>query len=104
MKQAYYFHLQNNPLFAFAGLWEHWQGEQGILESCAIITTAANAVMRPVHDRMPVILAPESYAEWLEKGAADLLLPFTGGLECIPVGPAVNNPRNDGRELIEPAR
>lgn len=102
-KQAYYFHLQNAPLFAFAGLWDHWQGGQDELESCAIITTAANDVMRPVHDRMPVILTPESYVKWLEKGAANLLLPFAGELECNPVGQAVNNPQNDGAELIKAA-
>ena len=103
-KQAYYFHLQNKPLFAFAGLWEFWQGREKSLESCAIITTSANATVEPIHDRMPVILAPENYSEWLNNGTAGLLQPFTGEMVSHPVGGAVNNPRNDSSELIAPAR
>ena len=101
-KQAYYFQLQNEPLFAFAGLWEFWQGQEQEFESCAIITTTANATVQPVHDRMPVILKPENYTDWLKGGTAELLLPFTGGMLCHAVGGAVNNPRNDSRDLIEP--
>jgi len=100
-KQAYYFHLKNSPLFAFAGLWEYWGKEQRI-ESCAIITTAANSVMQPVHERMPVILTRENYADWLETGTESLLIPFPGDMRCHIVGKAVNNPRNDNKELVEP--
>jgi putative SOS response-associated peptidase YedK len=54
--------------FAFAGLWDRWRnGEGAPLESCTIVTTEANDLMRPLHDRMPVILPEENYAEWLRR-------------------------------------
>ena len=101
-KQAYYFQLKNKLLFAFAGIWDLWQGKDESIESCAIITTRANTTVAPVHDRMPVILERESYSEWLKTGEVNLLVPFPGEMECHPVSHAVNNPRNDGRELIKP--
>lgn len=101
-KQAYYFYLKNNKLFAFAGLWESWRGPDQTIESCAIVTTAANITVQPVHDRMPVILEPQNYAEWLQNGTPELLHPFTGAIECHAVGSAVNNPRNDQKSLIDP--
>ena len=104
VKQAYYFHVQNEPLFAFAGLWEFRRDREHNPDSCTIITTSANTTVQPVHDRMPVILGPENYTEWLQTGTAGLLTPYSGAMECHPVGAAVNNPRNDSRELIEPAR
>jgi len=56
-KQPYLFTLADGSLFAFAGLWEEWAGEDGeVIESCAILTTEANALVRPAHDRMPVIV------------------------------------------------
>jgi putative SOS response-associated peptidase YedK len=66
-RRPYWFHAPERRPFALAGLWERWQnptlGEP--LESCAILTTAANAVMQPIHDRMPVILSPSAYGTWL---------------------------------------
>ena len=61
-------HLHAGPAaFAFAGLWEHWQGAAGeAIESCSIIVTEANDLIQPIHDRMPVILSPEDYALWLD--------------------------------------
>jgi len=57
--------MRDGRPFAFAGLWERWQGDDGEpVETCAILTTEANALVRPVHDRMPVILAPEDDAAW----------------------------------------
>ena len=71
-------------MFAFAGLWEHWESEHGDeLASCAILTTEANEVIRPIHDRMPVIIEPDAYASWLDTKVQDpdrvtpLLRPLT---------------------------
>ena len=94
-------------LFAFAGLWERWEGGGGPLETCAIVTTDANAPMQVVHDRMPVILAVQDYARWLDcsPGAdvADLLVPCPpDAIRMYPVSTAVNRASNDLPELIQP--
>ncbi len=66
-KQPYKFTVTDQKLFAFAGLWEHWQGQHGNeLTTCVIITTMPNRVVAQIHDRMPVILDREHYWEWLE--------------------------------------
>jgi putative SOS response-associated peptidase YedK len=60
--------IRSKRPFAFAGLWEHWKPVDGEpLETCTIITTAQNDLMAPIHNRMPVILAPTSYDEWLDR-------------------------------------
>jgi putative SOS response-associated peptidase YedK len=69
-KQPYHIHQPDQALFAFAGVWEHWEHDQETVYSCAIITTAANAKIAPVHDRMPVIIAPDNYHRWLDKKTA----------------------------------
>lgn len=102
LKQPYYFHL-HDALIAFAGLWEYWEGKDERLETCTIITTAANVIMQPVHDRMPVIISQDNYQDWLENGGEALLVPYGGEMSCHPVGTYVNNPKNDGKDLIEPA-
>lgn len=99
----------HRPLW-FAGLWEHWMGEQGSeLESCSIIVTEANQALRPIHERMPVILQPGDFAAWLDRGHqhTDDLLPLLIPcdprlLEVYPVGREVNNPQHDSPALIEP--
>ncbi len=107
-KQPWYVHRRDRRPFAFAGLWESWQGEGQTLTSCAIIVTDANALMRPIHGRMPVILPPERYRLWLDPHAPrevllSLLTPYDGDeLVAEPVGTLVNDPRNDGPRLIEP--
>ena len=88
---------------AFAGIWEHWRGEgDEIVRTFAIITTDANAPMRAVHDRMPVILAPDDWTAWLEdEDPARLLRPRPDDLlRFWPVSKAVNSPRNNGPELV----
>jgi putative SOS response-associated peptidase YedK len=93
--------------FAFAGLWERCpQPGSGMLRSCTIITCPANDLIAPVHDRMPVILAPEDFERWLDPSRADgreLLEPYpAASLEAFPVSPRVNSPQNDDPECIAP--
>ena len=95
-------------LFGFGGLLEHWEGPEGQVLTFAILTTAANDLMRPIHDRMPVIVRPEDYADWLDPGVTDanLLRQLAGeyppaAMETYPVGRAVGNPRAQGPGLVE---
>jgi len=106
-KQPYYVHPALSELFAFAGLWERWEGAGGPLETCTIVTTDANAPMQAIHDRMPVIIAPQDYARWLDCRAradvADLLGPCAPeAIRVHAVSTAVNRASNDVPELIEP--
>ena len=101
-KQPYYFQIKGGELFAFAGLWDRWQHEDTTIESCTIITTDANASMNPIHHRMPVILKPDDYEEWLAMPSIDLLVPYRDKLNCYPVSTDVNNPENNSRGLIQP--
>jgi putative SOS response-associated peptidase YedK len=108
-KVPYYFQLKGGEPFAFAGLWEKWQDPQSAawLRSCTILTTAANAVVKEAHDRMPVILPEAHQAAWLgETTDGDLkamLKPFDAALmEAWEVSPRVNSPRNNGPQLVEP--
>jgi putative SOS response-associated peptidase YedK len=75
-KQAFCFRLRDERPFAFAGLWEYWRGTAGSagppLESCTIVTTTANEVCAPIHERMPVILAAADYGLWLDPSVNDL--------------------------------
>jgi putative SOS response-associated peptidase YedK len=91
--------------FAFAGLWESWKGPEGPLETCAIITTSANALLAPIHDRMPVMLGPDDHGRWLDAsrpGAEELLRPCPEEwLETAPASTRVNNPRNDDPSVLE---
>ena len=109
-KQPFHITRDDGALFAFAGLWSVWhRGEPEELRSCTIITTAANPLIAPIHDRMPVILPPDSERLWL---AHDTPLPeldeLLRGLDAEqmalrPVGPAVNDARYDGPEcLLDP--
>ncbi len=107
-KQPYRVAFEDGAPFAFAGLWERWRGaDGGEIESFAIVVTDANALLRPIHDRMPVILAPDDHEAWLtgEDGDAlsGLLRPHPGtGMIVYPVSPRVNDPRNDDRVCVEP--
>jgi putative SOS response-associated peptidase YedK len=92
--------------FAFAGLWSGWGPKGSELITCTIITTEANELCQAVHDRMPVILAPENYDRWLDTtdaDPADLLRPYPSeAMRAYPIGKRVSNPKNDDAELIEP--
>ncbi|PAX59948.1 SOS response-associated peptidase [Brunnivagina elsteri] len=109
-KQPYYFQLQDKQPFAFAGLWEHWQPPEGEeIVSCTILTTNANELMQPIHDRMAVILQPEDYDLWLDVQVQDpemlkpLLQPFPAeAMTAYAVSTVVNNARNNTSECIVP--
>jgi putative SOS response-associated peptidase YedK len=101
----YCFTLAGNALFAFAGLWEAWKSPQGqMVESCAILTTAPNELVRDVHDRMPVILTPDAYDLWLDPGFTrveellPLLKPYAGAMRRYRVSSRVNQVKNDDAE------
>jgi putative SOS response-associated peptidase YedK len=97
--------LASGGLMTFAGLWESWKdGEGREIRSFALITTTPNALMAPIHDRMPVVIAPEDRERWLQGGAAtDLLRPCPDAwLVAIAVGSGVNSPRQDGPWLLDP--
>jgi putative SOS response-associated peptidase YedK len=96
-----------NP-YAFAGLWERWQPNEGEpLETFTILTTDPNALMEPIHNRMPVILGPRDYSRWLDPGdparpPVDLLRPFPAEkMVAWPVGDRVGNVRNNDSQLLE---
>jgi putative SOS response-associated peptidase YedK len=106
-KQPYWIHLHDDHPFAIAGLWESWQGPDAApLETCTLLTTDANELMRPIHDRMPVILPPSAYASWLDPaGTSAAVLPFlqpytAADMIATPVGSYVNNPAHEGPQCI----
>jgi putative SOS response-associated peptidase YedK len=109
-KQPYYIHFSDSRPFAFAGLWERWQPPQGpSVDSCTILTTSANALVEQLHHRMPVILDPSDYGEWLSNKplAVDrlhaLLVPHPPEpMECYPVSTVVNRPANNDPECVRP--
>ncbi len=105
-KQPYLIRRADRAPFAFAGLWERWQGEGQTIHSFCIVTTDANRALAPIHHRMPVILDPDDYAAWLDPKydrAQALLLPARDDLlRAIPVSTRVNAVRNDDPACIEP--
>ena len=106
-KQPYFVRPAAAEVFALAGIWDHWEGKQGeVIESVAIITTSANELMQPIHDRMPVILGKEDVAAWialttkLEK-ALPMLKPCSSTrMMTYPVSSLVNSARHDGRACV----
>lgn len=107
-KQAFHIHRIDQQPFAFAGLWEQWQHDTETIYSCTIITTAANELIQPIHDRMPVIITPENYHDWLNKSAHsddayDLLDKQSyNNMMTMAVGDWVNNPKHDDERCIQP--
>lgn len=106
-KQPYFVRPVNGGYFAYAGVWDHWQGEDGkTVNSCAIITTEANTMMREIHDRMPLILKQGDLGIWLDPdtGQSDvleMLAPYPDDLmEAYPVSSKVNNPKNNGPDCV----
>jgi len=107
-KQPVHVGRKDGLAFGFAGLYERWLSPEGdVIDSCTIVTTDANRLLRPVHDRMPVIIAPDDYARWLDPANADvtgLIVPCPDDvLTYHPVSTRVNSVRHDDVSLIEPA-
>jgi putative SOS response-associated peptidase YedK len=106
-KQPYYIHRVDNTPLAFAGLWDHWDDGAGDhIESCSIIVCEVNKLIRPIHERMPVILKAEVFDDWLESEDTEylqtLLKPYEDtDLEMYPVSREVNYPNNDNARLLE---
>ena len=111
-KQPFYIRLRDDSPFAMAGLWESWMNPAtgAPVESCTVITTDANELTRPIHDRMPVILHAADYDRWLDPQLPnldplrELLRPFDSlAMRADPVSTLVNNPRNDDPRCVEVA-
>ncbi len=112
-KQPWFIRRPDGAPFAMAGLWESWIERPGEapLESCAIITTEASGRIAEIHHRVPAVLRPAHYSTWLDPKLTDTVLlapllqgPPDGELEPLAVSRRVNNARNEGPELLEPAR
>lgn len=112
-KQPMFIRRTDGEPLALAGIWSLWRGpdkDQEPLRSLTIVTTSPNELMATIHDRMPVILPEERWGSWLDRGNDDLdaltamLVPLPDGLlTATPVATLVNNVRNNGPELLEPA-
>jgi putative SOS response-associated peptidase YedK len=111
IKQPYFIRPQDEgDLFGFAGLTERWVSPDGeAIHTCCIITTDANAVMMPIHDRMPAILGANDYGAWLDPGNTDiarlraLLRPAAAGsMITYPVTRLVNSSRTDSPTFVAP--
>ncbi|MYC29285.1 MAG: SOS response-associated peptidase [Chloroflexi bacterium] len=102
--------LKSGAPFAFAGLWESWRSPEGeTVRSCTIVTTAANDLLRPIHERMPVILPHELEDFWLDgdvtdsAALTDVLAPYPDeAMDYFQVSPLVNKATNNGPDLIVP--
>ena len=109
-KQPFYIRRRDARPFAFAGLWEFWKGgDETVIESCTLLTTTPNELLRPLHNRMPVILQPKDYDLWLdpEMQEPDALKPLllsypSEQMDAYPVSRFVNSPKNDDPRCIEP--
>ncbi len=109
-KQPYLIRLAGGEPFAFAGLWDRWVPHDGApIESFTILTTRANELLAPIHDRMPVILARRHHRRWLDPAERSpqrlesLLGPYpAAAMIAFPVSPIVNKPQNDHPGCIEP--
>jgi putative SOS response-associated peptidase YedK len=108
-RQPFHIRLRQGGLFAFAGLWEPTApaAEGQPPGACTILTTEPNELLRGIHDRMPVILAPEHYERWLDPeppspaGLRKLLQPYAAGaMTAVPVSTRVNDPRNDDADCL----
>lgn len=111
VRKPFAFTLRDDLPFAFAGLWDAWRDPETDewLQSFAIITTEANELMEPVHDRMPVILDPKDFDRWLDRSPqhqppVDLLRPYDAdAMQAAAANALVGNPRNNGPEMLEAA-
>ncbi len=110
-KVPHFIRLKTGKPFAFAGLWDEWHSPEGsLIRSCTIVTTTPNKLMASIHNRMPVILHPKDYSQWLEplpqpaEKLNPLIKDFPADLmEAYPVSTLVNSPANDRADCILPA-
>ena len=110
-KVPYYFSMKGDMPFAMAGVWDSWERGRDQVVSFTIVTTSANELSAPIHDRMPAILKPEYYDLWLDAKVADpeqlkpLLAPYSAkSMQCWPVSAQVGNPDNQTPDLIKPVK
>jgi putative SOS response-associated peptidase YedK len=109
-KQPYFIRMRDDRPFGFAGLWESWDGpDSSPIESCTLLTTEPNELLRPIHNRMPVILPADDYQRWLDPAVetgeqlVPLLRPYPAEqMTSDPVSTFVNSPANEGAKCIEP--
>ena len=109
-KTPVYIRLKSDRPMGFAGLWAQWQSPEGaIVPSCTIITTDANALLQPIHDRMPVVLKEDHYHKWLSNEEQDpeelvkLLQPYPSDqMTAVLVSSSVNDPKNESEDCIKP--
>jgi len=105
-KQPYHIHKPDNAVFAFGGLWEHWEHDRETVYSCTIITTAANDKIVPIHDRMPIIIAPDDYNRWLDKNTAVVeIADFLAAdayrnMQVTGISTRVNNPLHNDESCL----
>ncbi len=106
-KQPYRITMKDGEPFAMAGLWERWDKGEEPLESFTIIVTSGNSLIKPIHDRMPVILDPDTWDHWLT--AADTAIPMAllqsypaKKMAAYKISTRVNSPKNNDAEVIEP--
>ena len=110
-KTPHFIHMKDRQPFAFAGLWDEWNSPDGSrIRSCTIVTTEPNEFMAPIHNRMPVILPPDAYAQWIDpavrtpESLQQLIKPYSAEeMAAYPVSTLVNNPKNDRAECVVPA-
>ena len=108
-KIPHYIKMQKGGVFAFAGIWDRWEGDGVTLDSCSIIVMPANEVMKPLHERMPAIIAPTHYDLWLDRRSIekDEIMGFinsapSSSLKFYPISPWVNSPQHDDERCIRP--
>jgi putative SOS response-associated peptidase YedK len=106
-KHPHYIRIKKHELFAFAGLWSTWDSGDNPLNTYTIITTEANKTLSSLHSRMPVILHPNNYGNWLtaeSKTLSSLFAPYPDNkLEYFEISPAINSPKNNRPENLHPA-
>jgi putative SOS response-associated peptidase YedK len=108
-RQPHLYQLKSGEPFMFAGIWDRWKRQGNTINSCAIITTDANDLLSKIHHRMPVILHPEQYDEWLQNNARledlqAMLVPFPSSeMQEHTVAQKVNNANAEEPSLVEPA-
>lgn len=108
-KTPYYIQISDSTPMAMAGIWETWVSPKGqAIETCSILTTAANSVVAPIHDRMPVILSMDNFSRWLDTSIQDikplryLFNPYPPEqMQAYPVSTLVNNPSNDNPDCTK---